>query len=88
MRWLLLVPAVVAEVAATLALKVPLRERVWSVAVVLGYVLSFALLAACLRVGMPVGATYGLWGAGGVTLTALFAWLLLDEPLTGRWASC
>ena len=81
-RWLLLLPAIAVEVAATLALKASLTAPAWLVAVVLGYGSAFVLLAVCLRVGLPVGVTYGLWGAGGVTCTALLGTALFGEPLT------
>lgn len=74
--------AVACEVAATLALKAALDRPSWYLLVVTGYLAAFALLAGCLRRGMAVGVAYGLWGAGGVVLTAILANRLHDEPLT------
>lgn len=81
-RWAVLACAVLVEVTATLALKAALTNPAWFVVVVVGYASSFALLAACLRLGLPVGVTYGLWGASGVALTALLSAALFAEPLT------
>ena len=78
----LLAGAVVSEVAATLSLKAALDRPAWYVRGVCGYAAAVLLLAACLRRGMAVGVAYGLWGAGGVVLTAVVAHWLYDEPLT------
>jgi small multidrug resistance pump len=74
--------AIAVEVAATLALKGALESPAWYVVVVTGYALAFVMLAVCLRLGMPVGVTYGVWGAAGVTATALLSALIFREPLT------
>lgn len=81
-RWLVLASAVVVEVSATLALKAALEAPAWFVPVVAGYAASFVLLAACLRLGMPIGVTYGLWGAAGVALTAVLSAAVFGERLT------
>ena len=81
-RWLALGAAVVVEVAATLALKASLDDPRWLVLVISGYCGSFVLLAVCLRLGLPIGVTYGLWGAAGVVLTALLSALIFAEALT------
>ncbi|MEX5299238.1 SMR family transporter [Kocuria sp. CPCC 205292] len=81
-RWLLLVAAVLSEVAATLALKAALDEPGWYVLVGTGYVAAFALLAAVLRRGTPVGVAYGVWAALGVLLTALAAAVVFGERLS------
>lgn len=80
-RWLLLVAAVLSEVAATLSLKAALDEPAWYAVVVTGYGAAFAFLAAVLRRGTPVGVAYGVWAALGVTLTALAAAVVFDERL-------
>lgn len=82
MKWLTLGGAITAEVAATLALKASLQQPGWCVLVAAGYLTAFALLAVCLRMGMTIGVAYGIWGAGGVTATALLSALIFDEPLT------
>ena len=80
--WLVLSGAILSEVAATLALKASLGDPAWLVVVAVGYSVAFALLAACLSLGMRIGVVYGIWGAGGVSLTALLSAAVFDEPLT------
>lgn len=80
--WLWLAGAIGTEVCATLALRAAGDHPAWYVLVVVGYVASFVLLAGVLRHGMSIGVAYGIWAASGVTLTALAASLLFDEPLT------
>ena len=81
-HWLVLAGAILSEVAATLALKAALDHSIWYVLVTGGYVAAFLLLAACLRLGLKIGVAYGIWGASGVTLTALLSAVLFEEPLT------
>ncbi|WP_120339996.1 DMT family transporter [Cryobacterium soli] len=80
--WLLLAGAIASEVAASLSLKGALDQPVWYVLVVAGYACSFALLAAVLRRGFPLGVAYGIWGAVGVAATALLAAVIFGEALT------
>ncbi|WP_433165830.1 DMT family transporter [Kribbella sp. CA-247076] len=81
-KWFVLAAAIVAEVAATLALKAALGQPGWYAVVATGYLSAFVLVAMCLRLGMTIGVAYGIWGASGVTLTALLSTVLYDEPLT------
>lgn len=81
-QWTALGLAIVVEVAATLSLKAALEAPAWYVVVVLGYASAFALLAWCLRLGMPIGVAYGVWGAIGVAATAVLAAVFFGEPLT------
>lgn len=81
-KWLMLAAAIASEVSATLALKAALTQTAWYVLVVAGYVASFIFVAACLRLGMKIGVAYGIWGAGGVTATAILSAALFGEPLT------
>jgi small multidrug resistance pump len=85
--WLLLLGAILTEVAATVSLRGALDHPVLYVVVVLGYVLSFGLLALVLRRGMPLGVAYGIWSACGVVLTALLSALLFGEVFTVLKAS-
>ena len=80
--WLLLIPAILVEVTASLALKGALEHPALYVVVVLGYLSGFVLLSAILRTGMPLGVAYGIWGATGVALTAVGSLLIFDEPIT------
>ena len=80
--WLILSVAILSEVAATLALKAALADPALFVVVAVGYAAAFALLATCLRLGMRIGVVYGIWGAGGVSLTAVLSAAVFNEPLT------
>ena len=79
--WLLLAAAILSEVTATLSLRGALDHPPLYVVVVVGYVLTFALLAQTLRRGMGLAVAYGLWGAIGVVLTAGASAVLFGESL-------
>lgn len=81
-KWLLLTGAILCEVGASLSLKAALDQPVWYVTVVVGYLAAFVVLAGLLRTGMTLGVVYGIWGAGGVALTALLGAAIFGEPLT------
>lgn len=85
--WLLLVGAILSEVAATLSLRGALAHPALYVLVVLGYAASFGFLVLVLRRGMALGVAYGIWAACGVVLTALFSALLFGEAFTLMKAS-
>lgn len=81
-RAILLIAAILTEVGGSLALKGGL-EHPWLYAVtVIGYVASFILLAMVLKAGLPLGVTYGIWGATDVALTAIGSALIFGEPFT------
>lgn len=80
--WFLLGGAIAVEVAATLSLRASQDHTAWLVVVVAGYVGAFALMAAVLRAGMPVGVAYGIWGAVGTAVTASVAAVIFGEPFT------
>lgn len=83
MSWLLLIGAVLSEVAATLSLRVAADgRRAWYLLVVLGYVVAFTFLSGSLATGMPLGIAYGVWAAAGIVLTALLSRVLFREALT------
>ena len=79
---MLLLAAIACEVMGSLALKGALEAPALYGAVVLGYTATFVLLAAVLRLGVPLGVAYGVWGALGVAATALLSSLLFGEALT------
>jgi len=81
MRWWLLVGAIVCEVVATLSLRAATDHPAWYPLVVAGYLASFGFLSAVLR-RMPVGVAYGIWGACGITITAVAAALIFGDALT------
>lgn len=80
--WLLLLAAIVSEVTASLCLKAALDASWLYLLVGIGYAGAFALLAAVLRLGMPLGIAYGIWGACGVALTAVMSHVVFAEPIT------
>jgi small multidrug resistance pump len=77
----MLVLAIVAEVAATIAL----REsdgftRLWpSVIAIAGYGVAFYLVALVLRT-IPVSVTYAIWSAVGTAIVAIVGMVALGEP--------
>ncbi|MCG8924679.1 multidrug efflux SMR transporter [Lentzea sp. CC55] len=83
MLYLLLAAAIVAEIGATVSLK--LSEgftRLWpSVVVVVGYAIAFTALSRALKLGMPVGVAYAVWSAVGVSAVAIIGWRFLGETL-------
>jgi small multidrug resistance pump len=86
MAWLFLTVAIVAEVAATLALKASDGfTRFWpGVLVITGYGLAFVTLGQALRT-IGVGPAYALWSGLGTVGAALGGWLIFSErmpPLT------
>lgn len=80
--WALLAGAISTEVAATLSLRAFQDNPVWLAVVVPGYLASFVFLTYVLRTGMPIGVTYGIWGAAGTALTACLAAVIFDDPFT------
>ena len=83
MAWLYLVGAILFEVGGTLSLRMAATgRRLWYLAVTVGYVTAFGLLAVVLILGMPLGVAYGIWSASGVALTALAGRVLFREPFT------
>jgi small multidrug resistance pump len=86
MSWLLLVGAIITEVAATLSLRASegLRKKKWIAPIVVFYIAAFSLLTIALANGVPVGIAYGIWAASGVALTAVGARIFFKERLTLR----
>jgi small multidrug resistance pump len=80
--WVLLGAAIVTEVGATLAMRASQDHGAWLVAVIAGYACAFTLLTLVLREGVPVGVTYGIWGATGTALTAVLAAVIFGDPFT------
>ena len=80
---LLLSLAIVTEVAATVALRFTdgFTRVVPSTVVVLGYGISFWLLALVLR-QLSLGTTYAVWSAAGTALIAAVGVFAFGEPAT------
>jgi multidrug transporter EmrE-like cation transporter len=75
--------AIVTEVAATIALRFTdgFTRLVPSAVVVLGYGISFWLLALVLR-QLSLGTTYAVWSAAGTALIAAVGVFAFGEPAT------
>jgi small multidrug resistance pump len=80
---LLLSLAIVTEVAATVALRFSdgFTRVVPSTVVVLGYGISFWLLALVLR-ELSISTTYAVWSAAGTALIAAIGVFAFGEPAT------
>lgn len=81
-KWLFLAIAIMLEVTGSLSLKAAIDAPVFYVLVVVGYACSFLCLFMSLRNGMKLGVGYGIWGAGGVALTAIMSLVIFGEPIT------
>ncbi|MBL1352438.1 MAG: multidrug efflux SMR transporter [Zetaproteobacteria bacterium] len=72
MTYIYLALAIMAEVAATSALKASeeFTRLIPSLVVIVGYVLSFYWMTLVLRT-MPIGITYAIWSGVGIVLIAI-----------------
>ena len=77
MTYLYLALAIIAEVAATSALKASeeFSRLIPSLIVVVGYGVAFYLMTLVLRV-IPVGITYAIWSGLGIVLVAVAGFCL------------
>jgi small multidrug resistance pump len=82
MNWLYLGIAIVAEVAATSALKAAegFTRLTPSAFVVAGYAVAFYFLSLTLR-SIPVGIAYAVWSGVGIFLIAVIGWLVYGQTL-------
>ncbi len=80
MTYLYLAIAIIAEVAATSALKASeeFTRLIPSIIVVVGYGVAFYLLTLVLRV-MPIGITYAIWSGFGIVLVAVVGFFLYKQ---------
>lgn len=81
-NWLFLTVAIVAEVAATSALKASegFSQLLPSVIVVIGYAAAFYFLSLTLK-AIPVGVAYAIWAGLGIVLVAAIGWVLYGQKL-------
>lgn len=79
---LALMIAIIAEVAATSALKTSdgFTRVVPSLIVVVGYGLAFYFLSVALRT-IPVGIAYAIWSGIGIVLITGIGWVLFEQKL-------
>ncbi len=82
MNWLYLSLAIVAEVAATSALKAAdgFTRLAPSLVAVAGYAIAFWLLSLALR-AIPVGVAYAIWSGVGIALISLIGWVAYGQRL-------
>ncbi|MCX4029029.1 QacE family quaternary ammonium compound efflux SMR transporter [Endozoicomonas sp. SM1973] len=82
MVYVYLAIAIVAEVAATSALKASeeFTKLTPSLIVVIGYSLAFYLLTLVLRT-MPVGIAYAIWSGLGIVLVAIVGVVVYKQVL-------
>ena len=80
--WLILGIAIVSEIAATASLRASqgFTRLVPSIVVVIGYALSFFLLAHVLKT-LPVGMVYAIWSAVGVAVLAVLGRVIWGDAL-------
>ncbi|MFC5636726.1 DMT family transporter [Streptomyces bullii] len=88
MGYLLLAVAIAAEVAGTTAMKYSDGfSRLWpSLLTLLGYLVSFALLAQTLKT-LSVGTAYAIWSGVGTAAIATIGMLFLGEGMTATKAA-
>lgn len=80
MTYLYLAIAIIAEVAATSALKASdeFTRLVPSIIVVVGYGVAFYFMTLVLRV-IPIGITYAIWSGLGIVLVAVVGFFLYKQ---------
>ena len=80
--WLFLLIVILAEVAATSALRASegFSRLGPSAVVVIGYGIAFYFLSLTLRT-IPVGVAYAVWSGLGIALVTGIAWLLFGQRL-------
>ncbi|MFE9921367.1 DMT family transporter [Streptomyces sp. NPDC005774] len=88
MGYLLLAGAIAAEVGATTAMKYSEGfSKLWpSLLTLLGYVVSFSLLAQTLRT-LSIGTAYAIWAGVGTAAIAAIGILFMGEGLTAAKAT-
>lgn len=82
MTYIYLFIAIISEVIATSSLKASegFTRFYPSVAVVVGYIISFILLSLVLK-SMPVGIAYAIWAGMGIVLVACAGFVFFGQKL-------
>ena len=80
MTYLYLAVAIIAEVAATSALKASeeFTRLIPSIIVIVGYGVAFYFMTLVLRV-IPIGITYAVWSGLGIVLVAIVGFFLYKQ---------
>ena len=89
MSWLLLLGAILSEVAGTLSLRASdgFTRPGPVLGVVVGYGVSFYLLSVVLR-DLPLGLAYAAWAALGTALIAVIGIAAFGEPASAVRLAC
>jgi small multidrug resistance pump len=84
MAWVFLVIAIVAEVMATISLRLSegFSKLLPTVLVVIGYATAFTMISFALKRGMPVAVAYAVWAAAGIALISIIGATFLGEKLS------
>lgn len=81
-NYLMLAFAICCEVLGSSALKQAQDNPAWFLVTILTDGIALTILGLLLRRGMQLSVAYGIWGAGGVALTALVGTVVFGEPFT------
>ena len=83
MAWVLLAVAIGLEIVATTSLQRSegFTKPLWSVAVIVGYAISFYLMSQVLKT-IPVSVAYAIWSGAGTAVVAAIGMVLLGEPVS------
>lgn len=83
MPWILLLIAILAEIAGTLFLKASdgFTKLLPSIGVVVGNAIAFALMAISIK-KIDVGITYAIWSGVGIVGAAVGGVIFFDQHLT------
>lgn len=83
MPYILLTISIITEVFGTTAMKLSegFTQPVFTVCVVVAYVISFGIFVIVLK-HVPLGLAYGIWGGAGTVLTTLVGCIAWGEPFT------
>jgi small multidrug resistance pump len=84
LMWILLALAIVAEVFATIMLKLSdgLSHPLPVLGLIAGYALAFYLESQVIQLGMPMPITYAVWAGGGILLVVVANRVLFSEPVS------
>ena len=82
MTYLFLAMAIIAEVAATSALKASdeFTQIIPTMIVIVGYAAAFYFMTLVLRV-LPIGITYAIWSGLGIVLLTVVGFLFYKQAL-------
>lgn len=82
MAYIYLFIAIISEVIATSSLKASagFSKLYPSIAVIVGYIISFLLLSLVLKT-LPVGIAYACWAGLGIVFVAILGYFFYDQKL-------